>query len=85
MKPKTHYSWIVLAFIIYTALVYGFAVKGFFYEPPEPKPPTITELQQFLGVEDDGVIGPITIKAYEQYSFNQYAAPYFTVGGGKEN
>ena len=76
---ETTITWAIL--ILVSIAVWGYAIKGFWHECPEPEPPTIAELQQFLGVEADGIIGKQTIKAYEEYSFNKYAAPYFTASG----
>lgn len=85
MRKDDKSIWYILI-MCFAALVY----YNCFVAEPEPKVvvemrvPTIPELQEFLEVEPDGVIGPQTIKAYEQYTFNQYAAPYFTATGKPE-
>jgi len=58
---------------------------------PEPQPPrliSIIELQDALGAKPDGIVGPETIRLWQQYErdviFNQYAAKFMTPSGGKE-
>ena len=69
-------TWTIL--IIVSIAFYGYAIRGMFHEC---KPHTIEQLQAFLGVEVDGVIGKDTIAAYEQYSFTAYATRYMTASG----
>ena len=52
MKPKTHYSWVVLAMIAYTIAIYVHAVKGFFYNSPAaPEPAVLMEVSAYCPCE----------------------------------
>jgi len=81
MKELIKYL-IVLGLFILTGW-FGYECGKIARKYPEPfKPPAIPELQPFLQVEDDGIIGTKTIKAYEEYTFNQYANKFMTKSGG---
>jgi hypothetical protein len=53
---------------------------------PEPTILSILELQEAVGAKPDGIVGPETIRLWQQYErdviFNGYAAEFMTVSGG---
>ena len=75
---------VIFGVIFIVVILYIDELVNYVVVEPEPKPHTIVELQLYLGVEPDGVIGPNTITAYEQYSFNENAAPFHTETGAPE-
>ena len=84
---------VYLLYLVIIALVFGTwycSFKWLTHKCPEPQPRimSIIELQEAVGAEPDGIVGPDTIAAWQQYErdviFNEYAAPYFTKSGGKE-
>ena len=80
-NQSTHYSWIVLAMAIFIIVVYAFAIKGFFYEPPEPELPSIIDIQRAVGAKPDGIVGPDTIGKWEAAYANQESSKFMTASG----
>ena len=87
-KQSIYLIWLVILVI---CVVPWRTYKWITHKCPEPQPPrlmSIIELQEALGAKPDGIVGPETIRLWQQYErdviFNQYAAKYMTPSGGKE-
>lgn len=79
---KTIVLWALFMALAYLCLSYNWPTLP---SRPEPRIPSIIELQEAVGAEPDGIVGPDTIAKWDKAYANQEAAKFMTPSGGKED
>lgn len=81
-RYENHNSGIIKTTITCLIIMAISGLTGWWLKAVQPRPvPTIEWVQEKIGAEVDGVLGPETERLWRRAEFNDYAAEYMTESG----